>query len=183
MARVKRYSWSVLLGMLCALGSAGALPAGEASQEYQLKAAFLINFAKFIAWPEESFLPGKQEFVLCVAGEDPFGTTLNIARSKTISNRPVRVELVDSIGKSSSSGCHLLFVSRSEQGRLNQLSGMSGGSAMVTVSDIEGFVHTGGMIEFITRNDRLAFLINQTVMKRHGLHASASLLDLAAGVE
>lgn len=181
MHRIKRSCLPLLLGLLAVLGLASALPAAEASQEYQLKAAFLVNFAKFITWPEEAFPPGRQEFVLCVAGEDPFGATLDTARSKTIANRSIRVELVDSIDKAS--GCHLLFVSRSEQGRLNQLKAGPGKDAVLTVSDIEGFVQAGGMIEFIARNDRLAFLISHTAMKRRALHASASLLDLAVGVE
>ncbi len=181
MHQIKRFCLSLLLGMLSVLGLAGVLLASETSQEYQLKAAFLINFAKFITWPEETFPPGRQEFVLCVAGEDPFGSTLDFARNKTIANRPIRVELVDSIARAF--GCHLLFVSRSEQGRLNQLQAGPGKDAVVTVSDIEGFVQAGGMIEFITRNDRLAFLISHTAMKRRALQASASLLGLAVAVE
>ncbi len=53
----------------------------------------------------------------------------------------------------------------------------------MTISDIDGFVKAGGMIEFVTKNDRLAFVINNTALKQRSIHASASLLGLAAAVQ
>ena len=171
----------LLFGILSALGPPGALRAEEIAQEYQLKAAFLVNFAKFITWPPQAFPPSQQEFVLCVAGDNPFGTALSTLESKTIGGRAIRVVQVDSLKKVPP--CHLLFVSRSEEANLGQLASGPGRRAIVTVSDIAGFVKAGGHIEFVTKGSRLSFTINHSAMKEQGLQASASLLDLAAAVQ
>ena len=124
----------LLLWPLWAAGSPGLLHADELAQEYQLKAAFLVNFAKFITWPAQAFPPGQQEFVLCVAGDNPFGAALSGIENKTIGGRPIRTVQVDSLKKVPT--CHLLFVSRSEEANLRQLTNEAGRQAIVTVSDI-----------------------------------------------
>ena len=158
-----------------------ALHAEEIAQEYQLKAAFLVNFAKFITWPESALPPGKGEFILCVAGADPFGQALAGIESKTIGGRPIRVVRVDSLKKVPP--CHLLFVSRSETSDLGQLATFIGKQPVVTVSDIPGFATAGGQIEFLIKANRLSFSINHTAMKKQGLYASTSLLELAVAVQ
>jgi hypothetical protein len=65
---------------------------------------------------------------------------------------------------------------------LNQLTANLGRQPVVTVSDIKGFVKTGGQIEFVSKGNRLSFTINHTAMKERGLQASASLLNLATEV-
>lgn len=170
----------LLLWPLWAAGSPGLLHADELAQEYQLKAAFLVNFAKFITWPAQAFPPGQQEFVLCVAGDNPFGAALSGIENKTIGGRPIRTVQVDSLKKVPT--CHLLFVSRSEEANLGQLSAEAGRQAIVTVSDIADFVKTGGHIEFLIKGSRLSFAINHSAMKVQGIQASSSLLDLAAAV-
>ncbi len=92
--------------------------AEEVGQEYQVKAAFLVNMAKFITWPDEAFAPDRPEFIFCLAGVDPFGELFDIVRNKTIGTRAIRVVRISSLD--SIPDCHMLFVSRSEQGRLGQ---------------------------------------------------------------
>jgi hypothetical protein len=171
----------LLFGIVSILGPPGSLRAEEMAQEYQLKAAFLVNFAKFITWPPQAFPPGQQEFVLCVAGDNPFGTALTGLENKTIAGHPIRMVQVESLKKVPP--CHLLFVSRSEDGNLGQLTSVAGRRPIVTVSDIAGFVKAGGHIEFVTKGSRLSFVINHSAMKEQGIQASASLLDLAAAVQ
>jgi hypothetical protein len=176
--RNKRFLWFLLLGPLCLVGSLATVT-GETSQEYQLKAAFLVNFARFMTWPEQSFSPTQPEFTLCVAGMNPFGTALRAAESKMINGRNIKVIYADSLQNLPQ--CQMLYVSRSEENKLDHLSALEQ-QAVVTVSDIPGFVETGGSIEFVTREDRLSFIINHSSLKRRGIQASASMLDLAASV-
>lgn len=177
---IKKILFLWLLLGVWGLNLTGYSGASDIAPEYQLKAAFLVNFAKFITWPPEAFAPGQQYFILCVAGDDPFGDALDGIENKTIGGRPIRVVQAPSLKKVPL--CHLLFVSRSEAANLAQLAPGSGHQPVVTVSDIAGFAKAGGHIEFVTKGDRLSFAINHSAMKEQGIQANASLLDLAAAV-
>lgn len=78
--------------------------------------------------------------------------------------------------------CHLLYISQSEKSDLDALLSRTEQQPVVTVSDIPGFVTSGGSIEFIIKEDRLSFIINHSVLKKRGIQANASMLDLAASV-
>ena len=173
-----RYLWPLLLCPLLLASSLGFLRAQETSQEYQLKAAFLVNFARFITWPAQSFLSEQQEITFCVAGKNPFGTTLSVVENKKINGRDIRVVYADSFQKLPQ--CHLLFVGSSEGKDITTLISRIGHGPVVTVSDIPGFAAAGGSIEFVIREDRLSFIINNSYLKQRGIQASASMLDLAA---
>ena len=175
-----RLHWFLLLCPLFLLGSFGLLQAEEVNQEYQLKAAFLVNFSRFITWPEQSFSPEHQEVTFCIAGKNPFGATLSAVDGKKISGRNIRVVFADSLQKLPQ--CHLLYVSSSEKNELASLSSRVGYRPVVTVSDIPGFVAAGGSIEFVIKEDRLSFIINNSDLKQRGIQASAAMLDLAASV-
>jgi hypothetical protein len=175
-----RFLWFLLLCPLCIIGDFGPLRAEEVNQEYQLKAAFLVNFSRFITWPEQSFPQEQPGITFCIAGKNPFGTILNAVENKMVNGRNIKVVYADSFQKISQ--CHLLFVSKAEHIDLDSLFSRIGKKSMVTVSDIPGFVDAGGSIEFVITGDRLSFIINSSNLKQHGIQASASMLDLATSV-
>jgi YfiR/HmsC-like len=173
----KKIIWLLLI---CILGTFGSLRAGEISHEYRVKAAFLVNFARFISWPEDSFSPDRRELTLCVAGNNPFVAALKAVEGKQINGRKLRIIYVDSLRKVPQ--CHMLYVSRSEQHDLDYLSTGIGRQPVVTVSDIPGFVKSGGSIEFVQKVNRLSFIINNSALRQRGIRADASMLDLAVSV-
>lgn len=176
-----RFPRFLLLLLLCFLGTLGPVRAEEITQEYKLKAAFLVNFSRFINWPEQSFEPGQQAFTICIVGKNPFGSTLHAVEGQKINGRILRIVVADSFQKLPQ--CHMLYISRSEKNDLNALLSRTAQQPVVTVSDIPGFVNDGGSIEFVTKEDRLSFVINNSVLKKRGIQANASMLDLAASVE
>lgn len=171
---------NLLLLLLILAGSAGLLRAEPQNQEYQLKAAFLVNFARFIIWPDRAFPPESPEFTFCVFGDNPFGLALDGIETKKIGGRESRVVFTDSIDRIEQ--CHLLYVSRSEKSNLGGLMTALSRRAVVTVSDIPGFADTKGAIEFVQKQDRLTFIINNTILKQQGIRADSSLLNLAASI-
>lgn len=173
--------WLLLFCPLCLPGWLHTLRAEDMAQEYQLKAAFLVNFAKFITWPEQALPVDQQEFILCVVGDDPFGPALGGIEQKTVGGRTIRVVKSSSLKKIPD--CQMLFVSRSEADTLNQLAAAIGHKAVVTVSDLPDFIKADGHIQLVTSGNRLSFIINHTAMKEQGLQANASLLSLAADVQ
>lgn len=154
--------------------------AGDAVREYKLKAAFLLNFSKFTTWPKEAFARTSENFDFCVVGQNPFGSILRSLETKSVSGRQVKLHLLNSLEEGK--GCHLMFVSKSEKGKLDQLQQLTNGQPVVTVSDIQGFSSDGGIFEFITREGKLSFIVNNRQAKRNGLQINASLLSLAAKV-
>lgn len=169
------------LALATLVSLAGVIPARpqEApSVEYQLKAAFLFNFAKFVAWPPDAFLSDKTPITLCVFRNDPFGGTLDeVIRGKTINNRELLARRVN--GLSDLKACHLVFVSQKEEKQLPEiLNSLKGASALV-VGESEDFAESGGAVQFFLENNKLRFAVNVDAIQRARLQASSKLLALA----
>jgi hypothetical protein len=159
---------------------AGLWAQGDAAVEYQVKAAFLYNFTKFVEWPADPQPQGP--FRLCVVGSDPFGGSLEaIVRGETVAGRPLVVDRVDNDGQPLEKvrSCHVLFISRSERERLRQILDTVAGGAVLTVSDIPGFLDAGGQIELVLVGTKVRFAIEPAAAARSGLKISSKLLRLA----
>lgn len=152
--------------------------AQQTPSEYQLKAAFLFNFAKFVDWPPESFSGPQAPFAICVLGKDPFGRALDdLLPGKTIGERPVVVERLKDAHNAKH--CQVVFVSGSESQNLaGILEGLRGTNAL-TVGDSDGFAEAGGAIQFTEEENHVRFLINPEAGERAGLKFSSKLLALA----
>jgi hypothetical protein len=165
-------SFSAAPGLL----RAQAQPAAPA--EYQVKAAFLLNFAKFVEWPDAVSHRASMPFIVCILGEDPFGTDLtSIVAGQSVRGQSIRVRFYrygDDL-----SACQVLFVSASEQSRLEHLLVSLRGTSMLTVSDMEGFAEAGGVMQFVIEDSRVRFVINLAAAERARLQISAKLLALA----
>lgn len=145
--------------------------------EYEVKAAFLLNFIRFIEWPGERERGGDGELVLCIAGEDPFGRALNLIEGKTIRGKKLLINTTHA--SRSLADCHLLFIPSSEKVRLPSLLKAVRGLPVLTVSETERFAESGGMINFITVNSKVRFEINPDAAQKVGIHISSRLLQLA----
>lgn len=166
---------------ICAfqISIAGARETGTAV-EYKIKAAFLLNFAKFINWPEDSFPGSSQSFKVCVLGENSFGSALDAIKSRTIGNREIDLCYIDDVQQAMD--CQLLFISGSEKNNLQNIFKVLNGHSMIMVSDIPGFAESGGIIEFVTKDNKLAFNINLAKARKQRLGIHSALLNLATEV-
>jgi hypothetical protein len=158
------------------------VPPGWAQQnspsEYQLKAAFLFNFAKFIDWPSGSFATPQSPFLICILGADPFGDAIDqLLQGKTLAGRAVMIQRTGEL--SQVRHCQVVFVSVSEGRHLPEILGALRGSNMLLVGDSEGFAGAGGTIQFILEDNRVRFLINTDAAQQAGLTISSKLLALA----
>jgi hypothetical protein len=168
------------LCLVVLFGNPGPLQAEDSPQEYQLKLAFMVNFARFISWPEESFTPAQPQLTLCVLGKNPFGNSLSGVEGKKVGDHILTVKQLETLGKEQQ--CHLLFVSQSEAASLANLESALGRRPVVTVSDIPAFAVAGGSIEFVVKDEKLSFIINNSAMKDRGVQAGSALLNLAAAI-
>ena len=149
--------------------------------EYQVKAAFLFGFAKFIDWPETTFASANSPFTVCVIGEDPFGPILDEAlRGKRIQNRNVEIaRFASPAAVGSSQECQMSFVSTSERQRYREAVARFHGANTLLIGDEEGFASAGGAIEFLLESGHVRFAINPEAAERAGLKVSSKLLALA----
>lgn len=175
---VIRFALPVVILAVIGLLRAPAGRAQDAPSEYQVKAAFLFNFAKFIDWPESSFETPQSPFSVCVVGADPFGRALDDAlRGKTVANRPVVVSRLKDPGLARQ--CQIAFISSSEKSHLPAILEAFRGTNGLIVGDADGFAAAGGTIQFTLEEHRVRFTINTDAAERARLQISSKLLALA----
>jgi len=146
--------------------------------EYQVKAAFLYNFAKFVEWPEEAFQNQSEPLMVCVLGEDPFGRAFDdVVAGKKIDGRALAVRRMSDARQAK--GCRMLFVSSSEPKSVLSVLAALNESGVLTVGD-SGSAAAGGMIiNFILDGGKIRFAINTAAAEREKLRFSSRLLSLA----
>ncbi|KAA3654488.1 MAG: YfiR family protein [Proteobacteria bacterium] len=167
--------WRLLL-LLLPLLFASSVRAAPPPTEYQLKAVFLLNFARYVTWPDAA-LADSEAIDICVLGRDPFGEHLTGLEARQAQGREVKVHFP--AAPEQAGECEVVFVSASEQRRLNAILRELEGRPVLTVSDIEGFVEAGGNIGLVTVDDRIRFDINRNAVSAQHLKLSAQLLKLA----
>ena len=149
---------------------------GQKISEYQVKAAFLFNFSKFLEWPPEAMEQPNEPFVVGVLGNDPFGSYLDeIISGEKIMDHPMIVKRFNDIDEVDK--CHILFIN--VPGKTREVLNTLKGKSVLTVSDEEDFNGHGGIIKFYTDNDMIRLQINIDAAKAANLHISSKLLRIA----
>ena len=171
--------WLALLGLVW-LGTAAAVGAEvTVSKEYQIKAAFLYNFTKFVEWPTVRFVDETSPIIIGVLGENPFGDELGkIVRDRKVNGREIVVQSLASARDAGS--VHLLFVTEHGEKLLDPVQARPAG--VLTVGESGQFAARGGIIRFTLAGDKVRFEINQAASEAAGLKLSAQLLKLATAV-
>jgi hypothetical protein len=148
------------------------------AEEYQVKAAFLFNFAKFVEWPPQAFNSTSDPIVICVLGQNPFGHALDEAvAGKNIAGRAIVTREV-AAGKQAVS-CQILFISASERKRWRALLDGIKGCYILTVGESDGFTASGGVVGLKLEDGKVRFEINMDAAEQSKLRISSKLLSLA----
>ncbi len=163
---------------LCLWGSFVTESSAQRATEYEVKAAFLYNFARFVTWPDSSFQSPNPPLIIGVFGNDPFGSTLEqTIQDKTAQNHPLIIQRFKKI--EDTHNCHILFIAPSAQKELTSLLKHLQTSPILTVGEQNDFCQNGGMINFILVNRRVRFEISPQAIERSALIMSSRLLKLA----
>jgi hypothetical protein len=149
--------------------------------EYQVKAAYLYNFGRFVKWPAGIAAGKGDSFAVCVLGQDPFGPTLDSTLAgEVLDGKPV---VIRRIAKPQDAvDCRILFVSSTEEHHLKEILAAIDLVGVLTVSDIPGFSRRGGIIQFVAEGERVRFEINLACAESARLVLSSELLKVAAAV-
>jgi hypothetical protein len=169
----------ICVSIACLAGAITIEAQAQAANEYQVKAAFILNFAKFVEWPGDAF-SDSGSLVVGVIGDDPFGSSIDrIVNGSNANGRRLvvrRLKWGDNLRT-----CQILYISSSEKKRLGQILDSLRGSGTLTISDVSHFNQTGGMIRFFINDDKVRFEINATAAGQARLRISSKLMALSKG--
>jgi len=165
-------AWLTLLGALA------LPPTGAASGEDETKASFLLNFTRFVDWPESSFSDSRAPFVICVLNDSGFASTAtSVIGSRTVDDRSVKVIVTNDIERTRA--CHILYVPASQGDQMRSVVRALSSDSVLTVSDDENFTTIGGIASFTHDGDKLGVEINKDAASGAGLKVSSRLLRIA----
>ncbi|HEU6448159.1 MAG TPA: YfiR family protein [Verrucomicrobiae bacterium] len=166
--------WQFLSPVSCAAQD----DSGQSLPEYEVKAAFLCNFAKFVEWPTNAFAEKNSPIIIGVFGDDPFDGYLAATAAKIgiINGHPLRVRKVTFTADLRN--CHIVFISKSLK-KADVPTLLNGLQGVLTVSDMPDFTANGGVIQFLQEAGHIRFAINAVAAKDAGLNISSKLLMLA----
>ena len=148
-------------------------------QDYKVEAAFLVNFAHFIAWPEQSFTNATTPFMIGVLDDDRVCHVLaQMVGNETVGGRRIVVKSCTRLNELTD--CRILFIGRSERARLSEIFGVIGTANVLTVGETDSFTELGGIINFIiTSDNKIRFRLHLHNATRAGLKIDGRLLKVA----
>jgi hypothetical protein len=159
----------------------GLLAQDRKPTAYDVKAAYLYSFGRFVEWPARGDKASSSSFSVCVLGQDPFGSTLDatlahqrIAGKDVVAKRIAAAE--DAVD------CQILFISSSEKSRLEKILAVLDKFPVLTVGDLPQFSERGGMIQFLLDSNRVRFEVNLRAVQNAGLNPSSELLKVAMAI-
>jgi hypothetical protein len=167
----------VVLALLL-IAPQAAFSAKLVSREYQLKAAFVYNFTKFIEWPAQSFSSAEAPIVIGVLGDGAFGPQLGeLVKDRSVNGRGIVVTRVENAEQARAA--HVLFVSADELGLFNEMRPLIQDSPVLTIGESRSFALRHGVINFVMEDNIPRFEIYMGSARRAGLRISAQLQKLA----
>lgn len=167
-----------IIACLTMLSMSACAYAREELKEEQVKAAFVLNFAKFVEWPASTF-SSNNVLDLCVVGKNKIGSTLKLLHQREVQGHVLKVSYITSPEELGDYACHILFIGEDEPKRQQQWLIKVQNRAILTIADDASFMKQGGMIGLYTEDSRVQFMINQKTTQETGLKISARMLQLA----
>lgn len=147
-------------------------------REFQVKAAFLFNFTQFVEWPPGALPEPGSSLVIGILGENPFDNYLQaVVSGEVVNGHPLAIQRYQNADEIKT--CHILFINIHETSRLAEVLTELKGRSILTVSDASNFIRLGGMVTFITRDNKIRLRINPERAKDAGLKVSSKLLRVA----
>ncbi len=168
------------------LFTVNAAAGSQADRVDRIKAAFILNIARFVSWPPETFESKDEQLLLCLYRSNPIHQAVGLIQGEMVSGRHVSITRVDNLTESDS--CHILLIAQNEL-RSYLKEARSGPIApLLTIADLtepDASTHSGSdiMISLVRNDTRIGFEINLTRSRQAGLKMSSQLLKLATIVD
>jgi hypothetical protein len=171
-------------GAIFAAGAPAARAGGDAPLDYQVKAAYLVNFPKYLDWPAGAFADTNSPITVAVFGDaDVANEFANMVEGgKTAGGHPIvlkRITKEEEIGND----CQVLFVATSERSRIAAILEKVKGSSILTVGENDDFLEKGGIINLVHRDRKIRLQVNISAAEKAHLKISSRLLVVAEVVK
>ena len=193
---------------LAAVNMQSSSPKTAKEIEYEVKAAFIYNFMKFIEWPEEKNASQNKNqtsanpMIIGVLGLNPFDSAFQLILDKEVRGRKIHIVEISSYhlyyeasqDKANAfaayqaqyqdiiGACNVLFICDSEHDYIEELLSLTSGHGILTISDLVGFAKRGGIIGFVEDNNKIRFEINLDAAQKENIKIRSQLLTLAKEV-
>ena len=178
LTNLRLQSAALLFASIVCIVECSASVWGQAVNETEAKATFLYHFTHFVAWPPRSLSQNPSPFVIGILGEDPFGNVLDqTIRDEVVEGRKIVVERYSNLA--SLKACQILFISRSEESRLDEILSAIKDKPILTVAEIPQFAKRGGTINLITERNKIRIALNISTTQARQLTFSSNLLRVA----
>lgn len=180
--RRKSVRWASLLGIMLFLFGCVSVPAQTSMSEYKVKALFLLNFVKYVDWPVTARPEAANPIIIGILGQDHFSDSLTQAvEGKNFNGREIIIKHLSA--DDDPRGCSILFISASENSRLNEILSKTSALPILTVGENASFLEKGGIINFTLKDEKIRLEINLNVAQKVKLQISSKLLSVADAVK
>jgi len=155
----------------------------DSARNNKIKAGFTYHFILFGEWPKEAFVDAPNIFTIGIVGDAAFCEFFNDVEGQSVDNRKLIIRpLSSSPTKEELLNCQIIFISNDRAETAKKILSMTAHAPILTISDTEGFVKMGGMIEFSNRRNRIKFNVHRGRASQAGIEFRAQMLKMAGKV-
>jgi hypothetical protein len=145
------------------------------AQNYKVHTVFMYSFTRYVQWPAEY---NQGDFEIMVLGDSPILDELNeMAKSRKAGDRTIKITKINN--PSDIRKCNMIFVPDSKAGQIGKVLGTVGSQSIMVVSESDGAGLQGSDINFVIKDGKLAFELNQAAVSKKNLKVSIELSRLA----
>jgi uncharacterized protein YaiI (UPF0178 family) len=145
------------------------------AQSYKLHTLFIFSFTRYVQWPE-AYNTG--DFEILVLGDCPVIEDLKaMAQAKKVGDRTIKVTKINSPAEIRK--CNILFIPATKSAQLPEVLAKVNTQSILVVTEENGLASKGSDINFIIKEGKLAFELNQSAVARQNLKVSNELSRLA----
>ena len=145
------------------------------AQSYKMHTVFIFSFTRYIQWPD-AYNGG--EFEILVLGDSPIVDELkSMAQVKKVGDRAIKVTKINNVSEIRK--CNILFIPASKSPQIAEVLAKVTTQSILVVSEEQGLGAKGSNVNFVTKDGKLAFELNQGATTKQGLKVSNELSRLA----
>lgn len=177
-----RARFGLVIVLVSSLLSASAIADSHSERVDRVKAAFVLNIARFVSWPPEAFESHDERLLLCLYRSNPINQAVEMIQGEMVAGRRVSITRVENLAESGS--CHILLVAHDELKSYGKETRPGSARPLLTIADLTGTdtsPRSGRdiMISLVRNDKRIGFEINLDKSRQAGLKMSSQLLKLA----
>jgi hypothetical protein len=145
------------------------------SQNYKLHSVYMYSFTRYVLWPDAY---NQGDFEILVLGDSPILEELKtMAQAKKVGERSIKVTKISN--PNDIRKCSMLFVPAAKSGKIDEVLAKVGTQSILVITEEAGLGAKGSNINFIVKDGKLVFELNQGTINKQSLKVSSELSRLA----